>query len=225
MSSVKKYRPIRAIVPILCFQSLLGAAGLAEQSAGTVSPGETQKLIAIIEEQQLRLDAQQAQLQQQQALLTQQRAVLQMLRAQVESLQPAVSKSSEGESAAMETVVSTPATSKPAKTESYAGLDKAVEAARQEWPGSFGLEGSDTRMKISGFAEFDILHDSNDVLTPTAFLTQAIRTSGPGKDDGQTSFSVQASRLSLETRTPLDGATVERPRQVHTPNGADERCF
>jgi len=50
------------------------------------------------------------------------------------------------------------------------------------------------------------MHDNGAILSPTAFITQAIvtrnATNAQGAD-GQTNFSVQASRLQLETRTPL----------------------
>ena len=218
MYSASLLRPKAAAIMFLFSQVLCVLPAFAEQTSGDISPVETQKLIAIIEEQQRRLDAQQAQ-------LSQQQEALQLLRSQVEALQagaqPAVPAAHVEESPVGETVAATTAARDQSETGGYDGLDKAVTAARQEWPGSFGLEGTDTRVKISGFAEFDIVHDTHDVLTPTAFLTQAIRTSGPGKDDGQTSFSIQASRLSVETRTPLEGSTVDRPREVKTVIAAD----
>jgi len=92
----------------------------------------------------------------------------------------------------------------------------------EEWPGFFRVPGTDTRFKISGYAELDIIHDTSDVETPSAFVTQAIRTRGPGKDDWQTNFSVQASRLALETRAPLEGSALDgMPRWVTTFIAAD----
>jgi hypothetical protein len=61
-------------------------------------------------------------------------------------------------------------------------------------------------MKISGFVELDAIHDTDAIGTPTAFVTSAIvtgnKTAAEGAD-GQTNFSVQASRLVVETRTPM----------------------
>jgi len=207
-----------AVILLLLSLVLLVFPASAEQVAGNVSAIETKKLLAIIEEQQRRLDAQQAE-------LTQTKEALQLLRGQVEALQAGVplaaAPAPANTSPVVETVAATAPVKKQSRTASYEGLHKAVAASRQEWPGSFGLEGTDTRMKISGFAELDIVHDTHDVLTPTAFLTQAIRTSGPGKNDGQTSFSGQATRLSVETRTPLEGSTADHPRQVTTFISAD----
>lgn len=61
-------------------------------------------------------------------------------------------------------------------------------------------------MKISGFVELDAIHDTNAIGTPTAFVTSAIvtgnKTAAEGAD-GQASFSVQASRLAVETRAQM----------------------
>ena len=85
----------------------------------------------------------------------------------------------------------------------------------------YAFDGSEELYKISGFTELDVIHDTNNVATPTALVTQAIQTRGPGKNDGQTSFSVQATRLALETRTPLAGSTPDNPRRVTTYFSAD----
>jgi hypothetical protein len=61
-------------------------------------------------------------------------------------------------------------------------------------------------MRISGFVELDAIHDTDAITTPTAFETSAIltddKTAAEGAD-GQTNLSVQASRLVLETKTPI----------------------
>jgi len=190
-----------AVVIFLAPQAVAVAPAVAQESA------DTQRLLQIIEEQQRRLEDQEAQLEQQ-------KEALKALRKEVEAIQ------GRGQPAGTPpTGVASP-TPAPA-TPGTEGLQSAVAAKKEDWQGSFGLQGTDTRMKISGFTELDVIHDSNDVLTPTAFVTQAIRTRGEGRHDGQTSFSIQATRLGIETRTPLAGSTAERPRRVTTFVSAD----
>jgi hypothetical protein len=168
---------------------------------------DTKQLLRIIEEQQRRLDAQDAQLEQQ-------RKALQELRREVEALQD------KSETAAPTGI--TDKTEKPPQAKKKEKSFKTAGAAQtEEWPGFFRVPGTDTQFKISGFAELDVIHDTNNVETPTAFVTQAIQTRGSGKNDGQTSFSVQATRLALETRTPLEGSTPADPRRVTTFISAD----
>jgi len=199
-----------AIVAALFFAALLGMSApeiiVAEDTKGSAEDkAEAQRLLRIIEEQQRRLDAQDTQLQEQ-------RKALQELRRQVETLQ--------GQSE-----VPAPTGTEGETEEPFQQKEKSFKTATaahpEEWPGFFRVPGTDTRFKISGFAELDIIHDTNDVETPSAFVTQAIRTRGQGKGDGQTSFSVQASRLALETRTPLKGSAADGPRRVTTFIAAD----
>ncbi len=172
--------------------------------------GDTQRLLRIIEEQQRRLDEQDAR-------IAEQRKALQDLRKEVEALQGRGGTSAEAQPAAV--AVGTEA---PSQAQGKGKSFQTVGAAHpEEWPGFIQVPGTDTQFKISGFAELDLIHDTNDVATPTAFVTQAIRTRGEGKDDGQTSFSVQASRLALETRTPLQGSSARGPRRVTTFISAD----
>jgi len=68
------------------------------------------------------------------------------------------------------------------------------------------VEGLNTRFKIGGFAELDVIHDTDAIATPGEFVTSAIVTGDATKaegSDGQTSFSVNPTRLYVETRTPF----------------------
>jgi len=199
-----------AIVAALFFVVLgmLGPVIVAAADTKT-SPEDTsdaQRLLRVIEEQQKRLDAQDEE-------LAEQQKALQGLRKEVETLQ--------GQSGipAPTGIAGETAAPSQAKEKSF----KAAGAAeKEEWPGFYRVPGTNTQFKIGGFAELDIIHDTNDVQTPSAFVTQAIRTRGPREGDGQTSFSVQATRLSLATRTPLEGSTLDgMPRRVTTFISAD----
>lgn len=80
-----------------------------------------------------------------------------------------------------------------------------------EWAGSFGAEGINTRFKLSGFADLDIIYDTDAIATPCDFVTSAIVTGDATKaegSDGRTSFCVKSSRLGLETRTPVGAGDV-----------------
>jgi hypothetical protein len=204
--------------------------GVVAQPVLAEQPGDAQRLLQIIQEQQRRLDAQEAQ-------LAEQQAALQALRKAVDALQGGVTVAATPAASSPGTATASPVpepestgttvagqADSPAGKPSgpgYEGLKQAVTSAREEWPGSFAMQGTDTRMKITGFTELDVVHDSNNVYTPTAFVTQAIQTRGQGKGNGQTSFSVQATRFGIETQTPLEGSTPERPRQVKTVIAAD----
>jgi hypothetical protein len=89
---------------------------------------------------------------------------------------------------------------------SPAGLLAQPSSREKDWPGAFSLPGTETQMRISGFVELDAIHDTDAITTPTAFETSAIvtgdKTAAEGAD-GQTHLSVQASRLVLETKTPI----------------------
>ena len=201
-----------AIVAALFFVALLNLSAPAVVAADDTqaSPARTndaKRLLRIIEEQQRRLDAQDAQLEEQ-------KKALQELRNEVEALQD------KSETPALMGIAGK--TEKPPQAKKIEkGFKTTGAAEKEEWPGFFRVPGTDTRFKISGFAELDIIHDTDDVRTPSAFVTQAIRTRGQGKGDGQTSFSVQATRLALETRTPLEGSALDAPRRVTTFISAD----
>lgn len=75
------------------------------------------------------------------------------------------------------------------------------------WAGSFALTDSDTRIKIGGFLELDVIHDSSAIQSKGQLITDSIPTRNPTKVDGaegQTNFSVSPSRIYFETRTHVD---------------------
>ena len=88
------------------------------------------------------------------------------------------------------------------------GGETQGEQAEEDWPGSFGAKGLKTRFAVSGFAELDVIYDTDAISTPCDFITAAIATDGGTAAegaDGRTSFCVNAPRLRFETRTPIDG--------------------
>ena len=216
-------RPSALAATLLVSQGMMASPSLAQQAS------ETERLLKIIEAQQRRLDAQEAHLAEQQKALQALRREVAAMQRRAETAAAPRTASSRPPAAPAGTAAAIPEPAEVAKaartaapaSPGFEGLDKAVSAAREEWPGSFSVLGSDTRFKISGFTELDVIHDTNNVATPTALVTQAIQTRGPGKNDGQTSFSVQATRLALETRTPLAGSTPDNPRRVTTYFSAD----
>jgi len=201
------------VMPSLVFLML---QGLLSAPGNAASASESERLLGIIQEQQRRLESQEAQ-------LAEQKRALELLRKQVEAIQggmgphPATSVEAVVQTAPPSTTVqeaqmaatdnATTGSAKVPSQEGYEGLKKATVAAQEDWPGSFVLPGTDTRMKISGFIELDIIHDSDAILTPDAFVTNAIvtrdATAAQGAD-GQTNLSVKPSRLQFETRTPFD---------------------
>jgi len=81
------------------------------------------------------------------------------------------------------------------------------QQAESDWPGSFGLAGSKTRFAIGGFAQLDVIHDDDAIGSPGQFITATIPTDGgtPAEgSEGRTSFSVNTSRLTFESRTPTN---------------------
>ncbi len=205
---------MKPILPSLVLHSLLAASGAA------ASESESERLLAIIQEQERRLESQEAQ-------LAEQKRALELLRKQVEVIQsgmapvPATSaeavaqapaRASDGAQADTSAAEKSALPAKAPSHESYEDLKKSLVAAQDEWPGAFFLPGIDTRMKLSGFVELDVIHDTDAILTPDAFVTSAIvtrdATAAQGAD-GQTNLSVKATRLQLETRTPLDARELK----------------
>lgn len=92
--------------------------------------------------------------------------------------------------------------SSPPPAEASRGDDEKTDA---DWPGSFGLFGSETRLAIGGFAQLDVIHDTDAIDSRCDFVTSTIATDGgtpAGGADGQTSYCINASRLTFESRTP-----------------------
>ncbi len=144
---------------------------------------ETGQLLEVIEVQKRRLDEQERQQQQ--------------LRRQVEALQRQPPTSPSAHPLELTSAE---------ETELKVLLDREAQEAALNWPGSFDVFGTKTRLKISGFVELDVTHDNHAIASPTAFVTSAIATRDGipiEGSDGITHFSVQTSRLVVETRTPV----------------------
>jgi len=152
---------------------------------------EVGQLLEVIEVQRRRLDEQER--------------AQRELRRQVESLQrrPPVTPVTSGPAASSAHPVELTTSE---ETELKILLEREAQEAEVNWPGSFDVFGSKTRFKISGFAELDVTHDNHAIASPTAFVTSAIATRDgtPAEgSDGITHFSVQTSRLAVESRTPV----------------------
>jgi hypothetical protein len=156
-----------------------------------------QNLQRVIDAQQKQLDTQQEQLEAQQKQLQDLRRQVQALAEDQETSQTPVVE---------QTTPVPPGGVTSRRTDIHTDRrDKGQP--HEEWQGSFGVEGLNTRFKIGGFAELDVIHDSDAIGTPGEFVTSAIVTRDATKvegADGQTNFSVNPSRLYVETRTPIN---------------------
>jgi len=79
------------------------------------------------------------------------------------------------------------------------------DQAGENWQGSFAVKGTDTRVKIGGFLELDVIHDDSAIGSKGQVIPTSIPSRNSTKKDGsegQTNFSVSPSRLFIETRTP-----------------------
>lgn len=201
-----KYRSAhyRLLVAVPLGIALVGRV-YAEQPAQQNESGPViaERLLKIIEAQQSQIDKQQKQ-------LRMQKKDIQNLKQQVKALAGAQGQAKHIAQNKQDSSSADKATSAHASAKARGRHSPMTNAPMDdEWKGSFGVQGINTRFKISGFAEVDMIHDSRAILTPSAFVTSAIVT-GPGNKDnkasggnGQTNFSVQASRLTFETRTPI----------------------
>jgi len=181
---------------------VMAAVGTSSSTGATV---DTQQLLQIIEQQQQRLDAQAAQ-------LAAQQEALQKLHTVVEELK------NRGTAGSVPQAAVAGATG-GASLKAPDNYKTAGAAKKEEWPGFYAVPGTNTQFKVGGYVELDAIYDNHDVATPAAFVTSAIPThrSGAAKaENGQTNFSVQATRFSLETRTPLANAPDDSPRRVTT---------
>ncbi len=162
-----------------------------------MNPAKVQELLRIIEKQQRQLSTQQGQLDAQQKRL-------QELGRQVHALtedQPPP----EAPAAETSTHATTAGDASRRSDTQTTGSDK--DHPHDEWKGSFAVEGLKTRFKIGGFAELDVIHDSDAIASKGQFVTATIATRDATKTqgaDGQTSFSINPTRLVVETRTPVD---------------------
>lgn len=176
---------VRSVAKILA-ALLLGISITVSADPATVKDqADFQEIIAA---QQSQIDAQQQQLEEQKKLL-------QQLAQQIRDL-----TTEEGGG--------TPAEPVHTATQSSTAIVSAGEARQPEpdWPGSFELFESSTRLAIGGFARLDVIHDDGAIGAPCQFITATIPTDGGtmvNGADGQTSFCVNTSRLTVESRTPI----------------------
>jgi len=219
-------RLIQACFFGLCTQAhaQASAPGLAKEA------NDLERLLLIIKQQQRQLEAQQAQIASQQQALQALRRDVEALRAHRASASaPPAAPGQTTSPPPSPTATGTPGDiprmmAKATLKAEATAADGAVRAERRvdrpspggllaqpssgerDWPGAFRLPGTETQMRISGFVELDAIHDTDAITTPTAFVTSAIvtsdKTAAEGAD-GQTNLSVQASRVVLETKTPI----------------------
>ncbi|MCF8063742.1 MAG: hypothetical protein K9K36_00740 [Desulfarculaceae bacterium] len=159
---------------------------LAQQNGKASAPDYADK----VHQLQKVIEMQQRQLQAQQKQLEQQRRMLQSLQEQVGGLMKAGAKPA---------AVPVPITTAAAKP--------SAKEPPSDWEGSLAVPGTKTRFAIGGFAQLDVIHDSGAITTPADFVTANIVTRGATKaqgSDGQTNFSVKATQLWFETRTPVE---------------------
>ncbi len=178
-----------AIAAVLCFSAPVFAQDAQMQP-------KVQALKQIIAEQQRQLDAQQAQLEMQKENL---RDLQQQVEALATGSVPPVAPVAEKHAATQS------GTATPRRTDSQT-TRRDSDQTHDKWEGSFGVTGLDTRFKIGGFVELDVIHDTDAIAAKGQFVTSTIATRGATKTqgaDGQTSFSVNPTRLLLETRTPI----------------------
>ena len=164
---------------------------------------ETLDLQRVIELQQKQLEEQQRQIDAQQQQLEAQRNMLLDMQQKVQGLTQGVAAP---EPPASKKVAVKPSETTPPRRTDTQTVRRDNDHPHDEWQGSFGVEALDTRFKIGGFAELDVIHDTDAIATPGEFVTSAILTGDAAKADGadgQTNFSVSPTRLYLETRTPI----------------------
>ncbi len=187
----------RSLLSPIAATLFLAVQGFMALSAAAQETSEAQKLQRIIEEQQGQLDAQRQQLQEQEQKL-------QQLQQQVKELKEgAVPSKAPGAGTPEATPSAGAAFSRRTDTQTRR-RDKAQP--HEEWKGSFAVEGLNTRFKIGGFAELDVIHDTDAIESKGQFITSTIVTGNATKAqgaDGETNFSINPSRLYFETRTPL----------------------
>ena len=182
-----------AAVAVLCFSAPVFAQDAQMQPANAA---KVQALKQIIAEQQRQLDAQQTQLETQKENLRELQTQVQALAiGSVPPVAPVAEKHAATQSG----------TAPPRRKDSQSAR-RDSDYPHDEWKGSFGVTGLDTRFKLGGFAELDVIHDTDAIASKGQFVTSTIVTRGATKTDGadgQTSFSVNPTRLYVETRTPI----------------------
>lgn len=98
-----------------------------------------------------------------------------------------------------------------------ARADDAEAAARERFPGSFPIPGTDTRIRLYGFAKLNMSGDfgprnRSDAITPQSIPLS--RGALDARSEGDFQASARRSRLGIETRTHFDDAFGEIRTQV-----------
>ena len=158
----------------------------------------------VIELQQKQLEEQQQQINAQQQQLEEQRNMLLDMQQKIEGLT--------GVAVPQKVIAGEKSTAPQSETAISRRTDTKTtrrdkEQTHEEWKGSFAVKGMNTRFKIGGFAELDVIHDTDAIASKGKFITSTIATGDDATkidgSDGQTSFSVNPTRLYIETRTPI----------------------
>ena len=186
--------------PVLAQDAQIQAPSHPARPGNAAMVQELQRVIDLqqkqLEEQQRQIDAQQKQLEAQRNILLDMQQKVQGLTGGVRPPEPPDAKK-----AATQPSETTP----PRRTDTQTTRrDKAHP--HEEWEGSFGVETLNTRFKIGGFAELDVIHDTDAIASKGKFITSTIVTRDATKaqgSDGQTNYSVNPTRLYFETRTPV----------------------
>ena len=190
---------MRSDLALLCLTAMavlcISAPVFAQDSQGLRQVIELQQ--KQLEEQQRQIDAQQQQLEVQRNMLLDMQQKVQGLTQSVAAPEPPDAKK----------VAAKPSeTSPPRRTETQT-TRRDKDHPHEKWEGSFGVEALNTRVKIGGFAELDVIHDTDAIASKGQFITSTIETGDDAAKidgaDGQTNFSVNPTRLYVETRTPI----------------------
>ena len=71
---------------------------------------------------------------------------------------------------------------------------------KDDFPGSWCIPGTATRLKLGGYVKLDAIYDFNEIGNRFDFLTPTIPTTSD--NGGRTTFHARQSRLFVDTRTP-----------------------
>jgi len=66
----------------------------------------------------------------------------------------------------------------PPQAQAPESPESSAQQAEPEWVGSFGLAGTNSRFAIGGFAQLDVIYDTDAIGTRCEFVTSAIPTVG-----------------------------------------------
>lgn len=80
-------------------------------------------------------------------------------------------------------------------------------AKSDDFPGSWCIPGTHTRLKLGGYVKLDAIYDFNEIGNRFDFLTPTIPTTADG--GGRTTFHARQTRLFIDTRTPTCLGTLK----------------